>query len=118
MANSIKLLKNGVTDVVYRVVNDSATSATFTITLSSLARSEQTISGTPSVGISSIVYCTSGNISISRNSKVLYYFAANSGEHSNAYSTDYDQKTSDISITITSGVATIRLLKGPEYKNA
>lgn len=118
MASSKVLIKNGVTEVVYRFVNDSATNVQFTVSLAELARSDQTISGTATAGISSLTYCTSAAIKVSRNSIPQYYFAANSGEHTNAYGTDYENQTHPIVVDIASGVLTLRILKGSAYINA
>lgn len=117
MASSKTLIKNGVTDVVYRFVNDSATNVQFTVTLAELARASQSIVGTATAGISSLTYCTSGTIKVSRNGTLQYFFSANSGEHANAYATDYENQDQSITVDITSGVLTLRLLKGSAYHN-
>lgn len=118
MASSKVLIKKGITDVVYRFVNDSATNVNFTVSMAELARSDQTISGTPTAGISAISYCTSSIIKISRGGVLQYYFSANSGEMANAYATDYENKDQPFSIDVASGVVEIRILKGSEYKQA
>lgn len=118
MASNKTIIKNGISEAVVRLVNDSATAATFTITPSELLRSSQVANGTLAVGISDITYSTSGSISISRNSTLQYYFAANAGDYTNAYGPDNTNNTSDISVTISSGTATIRLLKSSGYDNA
>ncbi|HET8686157.1 MAG TPA: hypothetical protein VFM18_05760 [Methanosarcina sp.] len=116
MASSKTLIKNGITDVVYRFVNDSATNQTFTIALATdIARADQTIVGTPTVGISCLSFCTTAAIKITRNSNLQYYLV-NTGEIQNAYATDNQDNTSDIVIDIASGTLEIRLLKGTQYQ--
>jgi hypothetical protein len=57
MANSSYLIKNGITEVVYKFVNDTTASpATFTVTLASLARSDQAIIGTATANISDLSF--------------------------------------------------------------
>lgn len=116
MANSATLIKNGISEVVYRFVNDSATPQTMTVTLSSLARADQAIVGTPIVGISNLSFnADSGsNIKVLRNS-VLQYFLTGTGEHTAAYATDYQNSTSDVVVTMGAGTLVMRMSKGSEY---
>lgn len=118
MASSKVLIKNGITDVVYRFVNDSATTVNFTIALSELTKSTQQIVGTATAGISAITYASKGITKISRGGVVQYYFEGVAGEIANAYGTDYENKDQPFSIDIAAGTLEIRILKGPAYINA
>ena len=118
MASTKHLIKNGVTEVIYRFANDSNTPVTFNITFAELARADQQIVGTPTAGISAISFCTTGAIKITRGSGLLYYLVSDSFEFTNAYGTDYQNKDQPITIEIASGTLVLRVLKGPEYKQA
>ena len=120
MANSVTQLKNAYTECVYRFVNDTAgTPATFTISLPTLARVDQTIPGgvSPVVKISDLSFNveSGSNFKISRNS-VLQYYLTGTGEHQAAYSSDGQNGTSDIVVVMGAGTLVMRILKGPEFK--
>lgn len=119
MANSSFQIKNNYTECVYKFVNDTiGAPATFTIDLNTLARSDQTISGTPSAAISSLSFnvnsTSTENIKISRNS-VLQYYLTGETEHANAYGADKQNATSNIVVVMGAGTLIMRILKGSEY---
>lgn len=116
MANSAVAYKVAPTEVIYRFVNDSATPASFTITVPSLITSLQTISGTPSAYISVLEWCTTANITVTRNSNLKNYLTG-TGQLMRAFGSDQTDKTADIVVSIASGTLEMRILKGPEFKN-
>lgn len=116
MANSAVKVKSAPTEVIYRFVNDSATAATFTITVPSLVNANQTIEGTPSAGLSYMEWNTSANITITRNATLKSYLTG-TGRFTRVYGSDWTDKTADIVISIASGTLELRILKGTEFKN-
>lgn len=116
MANSMAQYKAAPTESVFRFVNDSATPATFTITVPSMATPSQTIDGTPSASISALEWCTTANITITRNATLKNYLTGTGGL-ARAWGSDPTDKTADIVVSIASGTLEMRILKGPEFKN-
>ena len=116
MANSVYQIKNGLSEVVYRFVNDSATPATLTVTLASMIRSDQQIIGNATVNISDLSFNAEPGsvIKVLRNSNIQYYLTG-TGNHSGAFGNDKQNNTSDIVVTMGAGTLVMRLLKGSEY---
>jgi hypothetical protein len=118
MAITKTILKLTHIDAVVKVVNTAA-SASVTIALATdLLRSDETLSGTLDVRLSTVEYgIGTGGGNIVRNSvDVLEMPAANHGMFTYELANDPTQSASDLVVTIGQGTAFIRLLKVNGYK--
>jgi hypothetical protein len=105
-------------DAVVKVVNNTGSSASVTISLATdLLRSDETLSGSLDVRLSTVEYgIGSGGGSIVRNAvDVLELPATNHGMFTYELGNDPTQKDQDIVVTIGQGTCFIRLLKVSGY---
>ncbi len=122
MAVTKTVVKSTHNNAVVKVINDSSGAASTTITLATdLLRSNETISGSPSVSIGRLEFSSmngGAGIKIVRNSVVIMQLE-NSGCFELPFNEDSIQNTSDLVITLDRGTLIMHLLKNnyePNYK--